>query len=336
MKLQSIHFYTYDALFKQPIITPKVTLKSRKALIIECIDDKGRHYFSESNAFETNWYDEETIASVYKALKHWFHHHVKNQNLNDYHEALDTLRSIEHQPAARSTAVIIFFQAFHDLPSFSVDYGATISGMTDEKLSQLKQTKPKRVKLKWSEHVLSDLSHLQSLPFQPLLALDANESLSSKDFITLKEVHHEYPIIYIEEPFKDLKLTEHINVKEMPSIAIDEKARTLEKIKALVSKYPIDTVVLKPFRLGGIDKVLEAMKYLQKQRIKVVIGGMYEYGLSRYFTAYLSRFADYPGDVTPYGYYFDQEYTAPNGLLKKGRIEFAPPNVNVSQLQSYE
>lgn len=336
MKFQSIHFYTYNAPFKQQIITPKVTLKSRKALIIECIDDRGHHYYSESNAFETDWYDEETIASVYKTLKYWFHYQVKNQNLNDYHEALDTLKSIEHQPAARSTAVIIFFQAFHELPSFSVDYGATISGMTDEKLSQLIQTKPKRVKLKWSEHVLSDLSHLQSLRFQPLLALDANESLTAKDLNALKEVHHEYPIIYIEEPFKNLELTIKSDVQKIPPIAIDEKARTLEEILTLVSKYPIDTVVLKPFRLGGIDKVLEAVKYLQKQRIKVVIGGMYEYGLSRYFTAYLSQFADYPGDVTPYGYYFDQEYTTPNGLLKKGRIEFAPPNVNVSQLQSYE
>ncbi len=39
---------------------------------------------------------------------------------------------------------------------------------------------------------------------------------------------------------------------------------------------------------------------------------MYEYGLSRYFTAMLARKGDYPGDVTPAGYYFDQD-----GLLNQ-------------------
>ena len=45
---------------------------------------------------------------------------------------------------------------------------------------------------------------------------------------------------------------------------------------------------------------------------------MYEYGLSRYFTALLAREGDYPGDVTPDGYYFTDDFTQGVGKLKEG------------------
>ena len=35
---------------------------------------------------------------------------------------------------------------------------------------------------------------------------------------------------------------------------------------------------------------------------------MYEYGLSRYFTALLAK-GSYPGDITPDGYYFETDFT---------------------------
>ena len=46
--------------------------------------------------------------------------------------------------------------------------------------------------------------------------------------------------------------------------------------------------MVKPFRLGGIDRALELIHLLKKD-IKVIVGGMYEYGLSRYFTALLAK-----------------------------------------------
>ena len=46
--------------------------------------------------------------------------------------------------------------------------------------------------------------------------------------------------------------------------------------------------MVKPFRLGGIDRALELI-HLKEKDIKVIVGGMYEYGLSRYFTALLAK-----------------------------------------------
>ncbi len=336
MRFNTIRFYSYEAPFKHPIKTPKVNLNSRKVLVIELVNEAGTSYFGEANAFETDWYDKETIKSVYTSIKDWFYHHLKGQDITDFEEAAVYLNALDAAPTARSTAAMALFQAFHTLPAFDVAYGATISGLSEDNYQQLLSTQPKRVKLKWSQHVLEDLKQLQALPFQPELALDANESLTEQDSETLKQVHAAADLLYIEEPFKDLNILKAIDSAQIPPVALDEKARDLETILKYVQDYPIDTVVLKPFRLGGIDKVLTAIEKLEHYNIKVVIGGMYEYGLSRYFTAYLSRFTEYPGDVTPYGYYFEQEFVSKNGILKEGHIHFVPPEVNVQLLNAYE
>lgn len=180
------------------------------------------------------------------------------------------------------------------------------------------------------------MEQLSQLSSQPLLALDANESLSLDNVPKLQAINQRFDILYIEEPFKHIKDINNVEKGKIPPIALDEKATDIGSIESYIENYNVDTVVLKPFRLGGIDRVLEAINILQQKNINVVIGGMYEYGLSRYFTAYLSRLGDYPGDITPYGYYFSEEFTAENGILKEGRIEFTPPKIDKNKLTPYE
>ena len=78
-----------------------------------------------------------------------------------------------------------------------------------------------------------------------------------------------------------------LNASHYPSIAIDEnniyQAHCIHR-----QSIPVKVVVLKPFRLGGIDKVIEAMKILKAKEFNSW-GGMYEFGLSRYFTAMLAK-----------------------------------------------
>ena len=56
-----------------------------------------------------------------------------------------------------------------------------------------------------------------------------------------------------------------MNVSEYPPIAIDEKATSIKDIVSIIEKFPIQLVVLKPYRLGGIDKVLEAIDILKEK-----------------------------------------------------------------------
>ena len=116
----------------------------------------------------------------------------------------------------RSTLVMAIYQMYHDLPKFKVAYGATISGISAQQLEYLKQTQPKRIKLKWTGQLNDDISLLDDiLPYDFELALDANESLDVSDFQKLESINDQN-ILYVEEPFKSLSSILHIDHTQYP------------------------------------------------------------------------------------------------------------------------
>lgn len=335
MKIKDIQFYYYNAPFYSPIKTPKIEMTHRKALIVRFISDEGKSYFGECNAFETNWYATETIDIVKECIQHWSKK-ILNLSFKTYNDWKPYFNLLNDYPAARCTVVMAVYQIYHKLPCFNVEYGATVSGLSTEQLQTLKDTRPTRIKLKWTNHLLDDIYKLRNeLTFKVNFALDANESIDIVQFQLLKKINQR-DILYIEEPFKQLENLKEIDVSQYPKIAIDEKARDKQRILSIIERYPIKAVIIKPFRLGGIDRALEVIHLLKDKNIKVVVGGMYEYGLSRYFTALLAKEGSYPGDVTPDGYYFEKDFTQGVGKLKEGLIYFNPPKVNIDVLSIYE
>ena len=53
------------------------------------------------------------------------------------------------------------YQMFYSQPCFNVEYGATVSGLSSSQLQTLKDTKPARIKLKWSSHLINDIKATQ-------------------------------------------------------------------------------------------------------------------------------------------------------------------------------
>src|SRR5699024_213058 len=305
MKLQIVKLYEYHSDFKHPIVTPKTKLNYRKVLIVEIIMDTDQHFFGECNAFETDWYATETIAIVQQQTIKWFKQY-QNHSFDDFEAVQKALDDLIEFPATRSMLIMAFYQMFYELKSFSVPYGATVSGLNESNLKQLNVTRPHRVKIKWTNHILEDIKILSQLSFQPYIVVDANETVKNDEVHKLKALADK-SLLYIEEPFKSLEILSHIDEGALPPVAIDEKAISKNMIKQIIDNYAVEVVVLKPFRLGGIDRVLEIIELLKEKEIKIVIGGMYEYGLSRYFTAMLAQYADYPSDITPEGYYFQHD-----------------------------
>ncbi|MCE5022989.1 o-succinylbenzoate synthase [Staphylococcus haemolyticus] len=331
MRIKAVNFYLYNHEFKNPIVTPKVQMTHRKALIVEFLSDDDQSYYGECNAFESDWYAVETIDTVKETLSQWAES-VIHKSFHVYEDWKPYLDLLDNYPTARSTVVMAIYQMYHDLPKFKVAYGATISGLSTQQLEYLKQTQPKRIKLKWTGQLNDDITLLDDiLPYDFELALDANESLDVSDFQKLESINDQN-ILYIEEPFKSLSSTLNIDHTQYPAIAIDEKATDINSIISIVKRFPVKVVIVKPFRVGGLDRVQSLIRELKSIDIKVVIGGMYEYGLSRYFTALLAREGDYPGDVTPDGYYFNDDFTQGIGKLKEGMISFHPPQIDKSKL----
>jgi O-succinylbenzoate synthase len=330
VEIINLELYFYNENFKQPIITPKITLSERKALIIKLTTDNDESYYGECNAFETDWYFDETIDIVINKIQEWYTT-VQGMTFNSFEEIKQTLTQLDAYPASRSTIVMACYQMFNDLQSLTVSYGATVSGLNDQKYRQLVETQPERIKLKWTTNILHDLDKLTTLPFDFNIAIDANESLSLRDVNLLEQVAT-YNVIYVEEPFESLQTLDESEITAQLDIALDEKAIEFNTIENAINNHNIKVVILKPFRLGGIDRVMDIIKSLEQLNVKTVIGGMYEYGLSRYFTAMLAQYATYTSDITPAGFYFEEDFVENMGILKNGRLVFNPPVVDSTKL----
>ncbi|WP_440857311.1 o-succinylbenzoate synthase [Staphylococcus shinii] len=330
MKIVDMHLYLYDERFNTPIITPKIKLEKRKALFVALVTDNNVYYYGECNAFETDWYTNETIDEAQIQVKEWFES-IQDIAFYTFDDIISSLNHLSKYPATRSMIVMACYQMFFKLTDFSVAYGATVSGLAEENILQLSQTRPQRVKIKWSDSILDDIKTVEKLSFKPDIVVDANESISEAEITKLTTIGNNR-LLYIEEPFKSLEMLKQFYIYELPPVAIDEKADTVNNILEAIDAYAIAVVVLKPFRLGGIDKVLDIIKALSDKNVKIVIGGMYEYGLSRYFTAMLAQLCDYPSDITPEGYYFEKDIVDRAGILKGGSIYFEPPKVKSTRL----
>ncbi|WP_370695545.1 enolase C-terminal domain-like protein, partial [Staphylococcus aureus] len=126
-----------------------------------------------------------------------------------------------------------FYQMFHVLPSFSLAYVATASGLSNKQLESLKATKPTRIKLKWTPQIMHQIRVLLELDFHFQLVIDANESLDRQDFTQLQLLAREQ-VLYIEEPCKDISMLEEVVDETIPPIALDEKATSLLDIINLI------------------------------------------------------------------------------------------------------
>ncbi|UXS30240.1 o-succinylbenzoate synthase [Staphylococcus delphini] len=325
MRLTDMQFYLYEPSFTHPIRTPKVTMTHRKTLFVKWTDDQQQAWFGECNAFDTAWYHHETINDVMHVLKVWFEG-VRGLDLKSLEEAQQCVATLNPYPAARATVMMALYQMFHNLESFHVPMTLTINGDFTQRMMRLDGVG--RIKIKWTSQMLDQVKMLATMYPDIPISTDANQTLTEADTKTLTRLKPY--LAFIEEPFETLDMQK--DYSHFPPIALDEQATRLTTIEQLTQNPDIKTVVLKPFRLGGIDRVLEAMHVLQSKGIHVVIGGMYECGLSRYFTAWLSQRGDYAGDVTPEGFYFEQDVTNNAGRLHNGQLYFEPPVVNQSLL----
>ena len=329
MKLLELRFYQFAPSFKHKIQTPKVTMTKRQTLLIGLIDDAGKEWFGECNAFETDWYHAETIDSVYNTLRHWFKD-VQGKEMDSFEVAQSYADALNDTPAARATVMMALYQMFHDLPAFDVPMTITVNGDMARRLIRLDHAA--RIKIKWNCNIVEQVKMLAVMYPNIPISTDANQTLCEADYPMLYALANEH-LAYIEEPFATL--ANHQQCEKLPPVAIDEQATDLQTIMRVVQQYAVDVVVIKPFRVGGIDRALSIIEMLHAHGITVVVGGMYECGLSRYFTALLSRYGDYAGDVTPTGYYFADDITETSGRLHKGRLYFDPPKIQYHKLKNY-
>ncbi|TDL98690.1 hypothetical protein ERX27_02630 [Macrococcus brunensis] len=317
MKFSNLKCYTYEAPFKHPIKTVKADLTTRKVLVIS-LEVAGTTYYAESNAFETDWYHEETIETVYQSVQH-IYEQIKASEWQDYAQLGALLAPFRRTPHAMALFDYIGWQSLNERAAVTVPLGYTLhSGQ---------HIKPEnRVKIKWSEHVLDEVRSVRAGDTDINIVIDANGSLGEKDVPTL-EALLAFDIDYFEEPFSDLRL--YAANRHLP-LAIDESASSIDNIIRYYGAG-VRIIVAKYARLGGGYPLLAIKEAIPD--LRVIVGGMYEYGLSKYFTALLaSEFKTIP-DVTPRGTYFAEDYALYEEQVKNGKLTMTFPKVDAEKLE---
>lgn len=330
MRKNNMNFYMFKAPFRVPIKTPLVELEEREVLIVEWQDVDGHNYYGECNAFKTDWYHFETIESIKEVLTNWFKKHEFDQ-INHYKLSCQLIDELNDFPNARSVMSMIFFQKFHELHDVKVEYGATVNHDIETYFKQYNGQLPSRIKIKWHDDIKNDIAFLEKNYPNIQRAIDANGVLSQNEISLLNTFEHQN-FIYIEQPFSTFDSYYEYHKSLSLPIFIDESALNLEQIKQFNDSQIIDGVVIKPSRVGGIDKALEIIDYCKAHNLKYVIGGMYEFGLSGYFTAYLAEQSNYPSDITPSDYYFVDDIVFEKAVLENNKIIYSPPKIDVNKL----
>ncbi|TDM07493.1 enolase C-terminal domain-like protein [Macrococcus lamae] len=316
MKFNNLKCYKFNAPFKTPIQTVKTRLTDRRVLVIS-LDVDDRTYFAESNAFDTNWYHDETIATVHAAVQHIFSE-ISETEWHDYAELGTLLASYRSTPHTIALFDYIGWQCTNELNPVTVPLGFTLhQGHTGEFSN--------RVKVKWNAHIESQVKALRQQYPEIKIAIDANGSLTEAD-VPILEACMNYEIDYFEEPFSDIRL--YSKYHRLP-LAIDESASSIEQI---IKYYGagVKTIIAKYSRLGGGYPLLTIKDAIPD--IRIIAGGMYEYGLSKYFTAALAEQLGTIPDITPRGFYFDGDYADWNEKIQDGQLTMSFPQVNEQRL----
>lgn len=317
MKFSNLKFYTFTADFKTPVRTVKTEMIERKVLVVS-LDVDGSTFFAESNAFETDWYHYETIESVHESVQRLFDK-IQSAAWEDYATLGAVLAPYRSMPHAMALFDYIGWQSLNRRGPVTVPLGFTLHP-GQEVVPQ------NRVKLKWSDDIVARVKEVREQYPAIRIAVDANGSLTAQD-IPLLEDCMEYGVDYFEEPFSDFKL--YSENRHLP-LAIDESASSIDNI---IKYYGagVKTVIAKYARLGGGYPLLAIKEAIPD--LRVVAGGMYEYGLSKYFTAALAGECGTIPDVTPRGTYFEEDYASYDEKIVDGKLTMTFPEVDISRLQ---
>lgn len=139
------------------------------------------------------------------------------------------------------------------------------------------------LKLKVAQRTLSEeitlIRNLRKLLGQKVvLRIDANRMLSLESAVEMAEGLSKVGIEYFEEPLQDPRELEAFVQKSGASVALDETL-LLPEGEALMKIEGVTTLVLKPSRLGSVQKVLTLMGKAQRRNMQWVLTSDFESGV---------------------------------------------------------
>jgi len=309
----------------RPLASATGTMTERTAVLLRLTDQSENEGWAECGADYSPYYSPESPATAWEALETIaIPGFLQSGDLDE--------NALADQPMARATALgaLLDLTAARNNVGFSDLVGATrgkvevgaVLGRNDDMPSLLEEAARyvnsgyKRLKLKISPGF--DLKPLQKLRSQfpdIQLAADANGSYSIKETDMLRALD-ELGLAFLEQPFEagdDLK--DHVKLAstiETP-ICLDESLTDVTTIAAAIDLGATSIVTIKPGKLGGADRAMEAIALCEALGVPAWIGGLVETGVGRTQSLALAGLpgCSMPADLSASHRYFSRDLVAP-------------------------
>ncbi len=169
---------------------------------------------------------------------------------------------------------------------------------------------------------------------EALIRLDANECWHDNPLERLQELEN-FSIDYIEQPVPkdEIEQLQRLHKESSVAIALDEAASDPIRIGELLSLGCGSVIILKPQRLGGPDRTLEAMRIALDAGARVVVTNSLETSVGVHAAANLA--AHLPQPIPPCGlatsHYFAED-VAPPPIIEEGKIAVKMPTLPAGEM----
>jgi len=296
VKISAFDIYQYTIELKQPLIIHGQKLKNRQGLIIQLISEQGEIGFGDIAPLPG--FSRETLEEVIdqaQLLRSKICDQSVPEGLTKFNGKFDEwFNPFNLKPSLRfgiESAVLHLLANTHHTPVYKLIPSAfahqvrvvgLLSAPKDQLITQTKALIDdgySELKLKVGGDIDEDIEKVlivnDAAYGKAILHLDANQMWDFDQAVAFGKAIGCAGASYIEEPFKDTSRIPEFFDQTLIPVALDESVvdLSLEEIKSISG---VETIVLKPTMLGGIEKILQLMTQAENLTLDAVISSSFE------------------------------------------------------------
>lgn len=333
---------------KSPFTTSFGTFTTKNFLLLEAKDESGTIGWGESVAFDSPWYNEETMKTNWHMLEDFLIPLILNKEITHPDEVSDIFSAIRKNNMAKSTIEGAVWDIYAQQTNQSlaqalggtkdkIEVGISIGIQNSiEELVELVggyvQEGYKRIKVKvkpgWDVEVMRSLRN--AFPNVAIMA-DANSAYRLEDAQLLKQLD-EFNLTMIEQPLASDDIIDHAKLQQQLAtpICLDESIHSLEDARKAVELGSTKIINIKIGRVGGLTEAKKIHDYCAAAGIPVWCGGMLESGVGRAHNVALTALPNFilPGDTASSSRYWEKDIIEPEVIAENGYIQ-VPQSVGI-------
>ncbi|KYG90558.1 o-succinylbenzoate synthase [[Bacillus] sp. KCTC 13219] len=333
---------------KSPFTTSFGTFTTKNFLLLEAKDEAGTIGWGESVAFDSPWYNEETLKTNWHMLEDFLIPLILNKDIAHPDEVSEIFAPIRKNNMAKSTieGAVWDIYAQQTKQSLAQALGGTrdkievgISIGIQNSIEELVELVDgyvkegyKRIKVKvkpgWDVEVMRTLR--ETFPHVAIMA-DANSAYRLEDAELLKQLD-EFNLTMIEQPLASDDIIDHAKLQQQLTtpICLDESIHSLEDARKAVELGSTKIINIKIGRVGGLTEAKKIHDYCATAGIPVWCGGMLESGVGRAHNVALTALSNFtlPGDTASSSRYWEKDIIEPEVVAENGYIQ-VPQTVGI-------